>query len=150
MSFDPDRIARNLGTQFDGAWPSDWSHVPGAEFTHGYRVVGQPEMEDYLASGQIRSPHGPTASGFTGSGQIHVSRVPAPEYAGAIDPSGPQYVLQIDMTKDEWDPKSHGADVNQTGAVHRSESIPLDRMTAAWGYPNKKALYEHMRSDPGR
>jgi hypothetical protein len=148
MSVDRDRIARNLGVQFDDHWGNDADYnvvnESGETPQYGYRVVGQPEMDDYLASGQIRSPSDPPSpTGYRGSDQIHVGREPSTMYAGKEDPSGPQYVMQIDMRGgEEWESKGHG--IESQGAVHRRPAIPLERATTIWGYPNKRALLDHL------
>ena len=90
-------------------------------------------MEDYLASGEIRST----------SGQIHVSDSVNPQYAGARDPQGPQYVVEVDLTRDKWETKIHGGLSDaKVGAVNRSGSIPLDRAKAIYGFQNKRTLMQ--------
>lgn len=129
---------RPAGSQFSHlreTLPGFHAHQEGRQpqAETGFRVVEQPEMDDYLASGEIRST----------AGQIHVSDSVNSQYAGARNPTGPQYVVEVDLTRDKWDTKIHGGmSEAKVGAVNRAGSIPLDRAKAIYGFQNKRMLMQ--------
>lgn len=106
--------------------------------TRGYRVVGGAEMRSYEEKGAIHSL----------AGQVHAGPYPDPRYPWDSRVDDTHHVLEIDLRpEDGWEAKQGGA----TYAVNRRNSVPLDRVTRRWDFPDmptmKRTITEHLKGD---
>jgi hypothetical protein len=112
----------------------------GTPATRGYRIVPGEEMRSYENKGVIHSL----------SGQVHASPYPDPLYPWESRWDDTHHVLEIDMRPDDgWESKEGMG--GSPYAVNRNNSVPLDRITRRWDFPDmssmKRTVRDHLRSD---